>query len=278
MEMLTKKFPILEKEKLAPGITYFQIKAPLVARKCQPGQFIILRLDEKGERIPLTMTEYDREKGTISIVVQDVGRTTHQLSLMNIGDVVEDVLGPLGVPTPIEKVGTVLCVGGGVGVALLYPEAKAYKEKGNRVISLIGARSKDYLFFQDKIEAISDEVKYSTDDGTFGHHGFVTDLVKEILEGGETINEVIAIGPLPMMKRVAEITRPYKIKTIVSLNPIMLDGTGMCGGCRVRVGGVVKFACVEGPDFDAHEVDFDDLMKRQKRFQEEEKIALEKKN
>ena len=276
--MLTKKFPILEKEKLAPGITYFQIKAPLVARKCQPGQFIILRLDEKGERIPLTMTEYDREKGTISIVVQDVGRTTHQLSLMNIGDVVEDVLGPLGVPTPIEKVGTVLCVGGGVGVALLYPEAKAYKEKGNRVISLIGARSKDYLFFQDKIEAISDEVKYSTDDGTFGHHGFVTDLVKEILEGGETINEVIAIGPLPMMKRVAEITRPYKIKTIVSLNPIMLDGTGMCGGCRVRVGGVVKFACVEGPDFDAHEVDFDDLMKRQKRFQEEEKIALEKKN
>lgn len=276
--MLTKKFPILEKEKLAPGITYFQIKAPLVARKCQPGQFIILRLDEKGERIPLTMTEYDREKGTISIVVQDVGRTTHQLSLMNIGDVVEDVLGPLGVPTPIEKVGTVLCVGGGVGVALLYPEAKAYKEKGNRVISLIGARSKDYLFFQNKIEAISDEVKYSTDDGTFGHHGFVTDLVKEILEGGETINEVIAIGPLPMMKRVAEITRPYKIKTIVSLNPIMLDGTGMCGGCRVRVGGVVKFACVEGPDFDAHEVDFDDLMKRQKRFQEEEKIALEKKN
>ncbi len=276
--MLTKKFPILEKEKLAPGITYFQIKAPLVARKCQPGQFIILRLDEKGERIPLTMTEYDREKGTISIVVQDVGRTTHQLSLMNIGDVVEDVLGPLGVPTPIEKVGTVLCVGGGVGVALLYPEAKAYKEKGNRVISLIGARSKDYLFFQDKIEAVSDEVKYSTDDGTFGHHGFVTDLVKEILEGGETINEVIAIGPLPMMKRVAEITRPYKIKTIVSLNPIMLDGTGMCGGCRVRVGGVVKFACVEGPDFDAHEVDFDDLMKRQKRFQEEEKIALEKKN
>jgi len=276
--MLTKKFPILEKEKLAPGITYFQIKAPLVARKCQPGQFIILRLDEKGERIPLTMTEYDREKGTISIVVQDVGRTTHQLSLMNIGDVVEDVLGPLGVPTPIEKVGTVLCVGGGVGVALLYPETKAYKEKGNRVISLIGARSKDYLFFQDKIEAVSDEVKYSTDDGTFGHHGFVTDLVKEILEGGETINEVIAIGPLPMMKRVAEITRPYKIKTIVSLNPIMLDGTGMCGGCRVRVGGVVKFACVEGPDFDAHEVDFDDLMKRQKRFQEEEKIALEKKN
>lgn len=276
--MLTKKFPILEKEKLAPGITYFQIKAPLVARKCQPGQFIILRLDEKGERIPLTMTEYDREKGTISIVVQDVGRTTHQLSLMNIGDVVEDVLGPLGVPTPIEKVGTVLCVGGGVGVALLYPEAKAYKEKGNRVISLIGARSKNYLFFQDKIEAVSDEVKYSTDDGTFGHHGFVTDLVKEILEGGETINEVIAIGPLPMMKRVAEITRPYKIKTIVSLNPIMLDGTGMCGGCRVRVGGVVKFACVEGPDFDAHEVDFDDLMKRQKRFQEEEKIALEKKN
>jgi len=276
--MQTKKFPILEKERLAPEITFFQIKAPLVARKCQPGQFIILRLDEKGERIPLTMTEYNREKGTIGIVVQDVGRTTHQLSLMNPGDVIEDILGPLGVPTPIKKVGTVLCVGGGVGVALLYPEAKAYKEAGNRVISLIGARSKEFLFFQDRIEAVSDEVKYSTDDGSFGYPGFVTELVKEVLQRGEKIDEVMAIGPLPMMRGVAEITRPYKIKTIVSLNPIMLDGTGMCGGCRVRVGGKTKFACVEGPDFDGHLVDFEDLMKRQKRFQEEERICTRQQN
>jgi len=224
------------------------------------------------------LTEYNREKGTIGIVVQDVGRTTHQLSLMNPGDVIEDILGPLGVPTPIKKVGTVLCVGGGVGVALLYPEAKAYKEAGNRVISLIGARSKEFLFFQDRIEAVSDEVKYSTDDGSFGYPGFVTELVKEALKRGEKIDEVMAIGPLPMMRGVAEITRPYKIKTIVSLNPIMLDGTGMCGGCRVRVGGKTKFACVEGPDFDGHLVDFEDLMKRQKRFQEEERICTRQQN
>lgn len=273
--MQTKKFPILEKEKLAPGITFFKIKAPLVAHKCKPGQFIILRLNDKGERIPLTMTEYNREAGTISIVVQDVGKTTHQLSLMDPGDTIEDILGPLGVPTPIKKVGTVLCVGGGVGVALLYPQAKAYKSKGNRVISLIGAKSKEFLFFQKKIEAVSDEVRYSTDDGSLGYHGFVTGLVEEVLKKGEKIDEVTAIGPLPMMRGVAEITKPYKIKTIVSLNPIMLDGTGMCGGCRVRIGDQVKFACVEGPDFDAHLVDFEDLMKRQKRFEQEERLCAQ---
>ncbi len=274
MQLQTKKFPILKKENLAPKITLFEIKAPLVARKCKPGQFIIVRLDERGERIPLTIAEYNRAEGTITIVVQDVGKTTHQLSLKNEGDIIEDILGPLGVPAPIEKVGTVLCVGGGVGVALLYPEAKAYKEAKNRIISLIGAQSKKLLFFQDKMEAVSDKILYSTDDGSFGHHGFVTDLVRKILESGEKVDLVIAIGPLAMMKAVAEITRPYKIKTIVSLNPIMVDGTGMCGGCRVRVGGEIKFACVEGPEFDAHLVDFDELMKRQKRFEEEERIAL----
>ncbi|MCD6256835.1 sulfide/dihydroorotate dehydrogenase-like FAD/NAD-binding protein [Candidatus Aerophobetes bacterium] len=274
--MQTKNFAILEKRTLASRIVLFRIKAPLIARKCQPGQFVILRLNEKGERIPLTISEYNREEGTITIVVQDAGRTTHELSLMEEGETIEDILGPLGRPTDIKKVGTVVGVGGGVGVALLYPEIKAYKEVGNRVISLIGAQNKDLLFFQDKIEAVSDKVIYSTDDGSFGYHGFVTELLKEILEKGEEkISEVIAIGPIPMMRVVAEITRPYKVKTIVSLNPIMVDGTGMCGSCRVKVGGQTKFACVDGPEFDAHLVDFDGLMKRQKRFLEEEKISLQ---
>lgn len=274
--MQTKKFTILEKKVLAPRIVLFRIKAPLIARKCQPGQFVILRLNDKGERIPLTIAEYSRKEGTITIVVQDAGRTTHQLSLMEKGETIEDILGPLGLPTNIKKVGTVVGVGGGVGVALLYPEIKALKEAGNRIISLIGAQNKDLLFFQDKIEAISDEVRYSTDDGSFGHHGFVTDLLKEILEKKEEkVDEVIAIGPVPMMRAVARITEPYKVKTIVSLNPIMLDGTGMCGGCRVKIGGETKFACVDGPEFDAHLVDFDDLMKRQRRFSEEEKISLQ---
>lgn len=274
--MQTKNFAILEKRTLASRIVLFRIKAPLIARKCQPGQFVILRLNEKGERIPLTISEYNREEGTITIVVQDAGRTTHELSLMEEGETIEDILGPLGRPTDIKKVGTVVGVGGGVGVALLYPEIKAYKEVGNRIISLIGAQNKDLLFFQDKIEAVSDKVIYSTDDGSFGYHGFVTELLKEILEKGEEkISEVIAIGPIPMMRVVAEITRPYKVKTIVSLNPIMVDGTGMCGSCRVKVGGQTKFACVDGPEFDAHLVDFDGLMKRQKRFLEEEKISLQ---
>ena len=274
--MQTKNFAILEKRTLASRIVLFRIKVPLIARKCQPGQFVILRLNEKGERIPLTISEYNREEGTITIVVQDAGRTTHELSLMEEGETIEDILGPLGRPTDIKKVGTVVGVGGGVGVALLYPEIKAYKEVGNRVISLIGAQNKDLLFFQDKIEAVSDKVIYSTDDGSFGYHGFVTELLKEILEKGEEkISEVIAIGPIPMMRVVAEITRPYKVKTIVSLNPIMVDGTGMCGSCRVKVGGQTKFACVDGPEFDAHLVDFDGLMKRQKRFLEEEKISLQ---
>jgi len=274
--MQTKNFAILEKRTLASRIVLFRIKVPLIARKCQPGQFVILRLNEKGERIPLTISEYNREEGTITIVVQDAGRTTHELSLMEEGETIEDILGPLGRPTDIKRVGTVVGVGGGVGVALLYPEIKAYKEVGNRVISLIGAQNKDLLFFQDKVEAVSDKVIYSTDDGSFGYHGFVTELLKEILEKGEEkISEVIAIGPIPMMRVVAEITRPYKVKTIVSLNPIMVDGTGMCGSCRVKVGGQTKFACVDGPEFDAHLVDFDGLMKRQKRFLEEEKISLQ---
>jgi len=274
--MQTKHFKILKKENLAPQIKLFSIQAPLIASKFKAGQFIVIRLNETGERIPLTIAEHNPEEGTITIVVQEVGKTTIQLGKLKEGDVIEDILGPLGIPSPIQKVGTVLCIGGGAGVAPLYPEAKKYKEVGNKVISLIGARSKNLFFFEEKMEAISDEVLYSTDDGSFGHHGFVSELVKKVAERKERIEEAVAIGPLPMMKAVCEVTRKYNIKTRVSLNSIMVDATGMCGSCRVTVEGKVKFTCVDGPGFDGHQVDFDELIFRQKRFEKEEKIALKR--
>jgi len=272
--MKTKWFKIVEKQDLAPQIKLFRIKAPLISSKFQPGQFVVIRINEKGERIPLTVAESNPKEGTITIVVQEVGKTTLKLARMKEGETIEDLLGPLGIPSPIERIGTVLCVGGGVGVAPLYPEAKRYKEVGNKVISLIGARSKNLFFFMDKMEALSDEIRYSTDDGSFGHHGFVTDLVGPILESGVGVDEAVVIGPLPMMKAASEITRRYNLKTRVSLNSIMVDATGMCGCCRVTVGDKVKFTCVDGPGFDGHLVDFDELMLRQKRFEKEEKIAL----
>jgi len=272
--MKTKWFKIVEKQDLAPQIKLFRIKAPLISSKFQPGQFVVIRINEKGERIPLTVAESNPKEGTITIVVQEVGKTTLKLARMKEGETIEDLLGPLGIPSPIERIGTVLCVGGGVGVAPLYPEAKRYKEVGNKVISLIGARSKNLFFFMDKMEALSDEIRYSTDDGSFGHHGFVTDLVGPILESGVGVDEAVVIGPLPMMKAASEITRRYNLKTRVSLNSIMVDATGMCGCCRVTVGNEVKFTCVDGPGFDGHLVDFDELMLRQKRFEKEEKIAL----
>jgi len=272
--MKTKHFKIVEKQDLAPQIKLFRIQAPLISSKFQPGQFAVIRLNEKGERIPLTIAESNPKEGTITIVVQEVGKTTLKLARMKEGEIIEDVLGPLGVPSPIKKIGTVICVGGGVGVAPLYPEAKRYKEVGNKVISLIGARSKDLFFFMDEMKAVSDEIHYSTDDGSFGHHGFVTDLIKQILESVVGVNEAVVIGPLPMMKAASEITKRYNLKTRVSLNSIMVDATGMCGCCRVTVGNEVKFTCVDGPGFDGHLVDFDELMLRQKRFEKEEKIAL----
>jgi len=272
--MKTKHFKIVEKQDLAPQIKLFRIQAPLISSKFQPGQFAVIRLNEKGERIPLTIAESNPKEGTITIVVQEVGKTTLKLARMKEGEIIEDVLGPLGVPSPIKKIGTVICVGGGVGVAPLYPEAKRYKEVGNKVISLIGARSRNLFFFMDKMEAVSDEIRYSTDDGSFGHHGFVTDLIKQILESMVGVNEAVVIGPLPMMKAASEITKRYNLKTRVSLNSIMVDATGMCGCCRVTVGNEVKFTCVDGPGFDGHLVDFDELMLRQKRFEKEEKIAL----
>jgi len=272
--MKTKHFKIVEKQDLAPQIKLFRIQAPLISSKFQPGQFVVIRLNEKGERIPLTVAESSPKEGTITIVVQEVGKTTLKLARMKEGETIEDLLGPLGIPSPIEKIGTVICVGGGVGVAPLYPEARRYKEVGNKVISLIGARSKNLFFFMDKMGAVSDEIRYSTDDGSFGHHGFVTDLVKQILESGVSVGEAVVIGPLPMMKAASEITKKYNLKTRVSLNSIMVDATGMCGCCRVTVGDKVKFTCVDGPGFDGHLVDFDELMLRQKRFEKEEKIAL----
>lgn len=272
--MKTKHFKIVEKQDLAPQIKLFRIQAPLISSKFQAGQFVVIRINEKGERIPLTVAESNPKEGTITIVVQEVGKTTLKLARMKEGETIEDLLGPLGIPSPIEKIGTVICVGGGVGVAPLYPETRRYKEVGNEVISLIGARSKDLFFFTDKMEAVSDEIRYSTDDGSFGHHGFVTDLVKEILESGVGVDEAVVIGPLPMMKKASEITKKYNLKTRVSLNSIMVDATGMCGCCRVTVGDKVKFTCVDGPGFDGHLVDFDELMLRQKRFEKEEKIAL----
>jgi len=272
--MQTKHFKIVEKQDLAPQIKLFRIQAPLISSKFQAGQFVVIRINEKGERIPLTVAESNPKEGTITIVVQEVGKTTLKLARMKEGETIEDLLGPLGIPSPIEKIGTVICVGGGVGVAPLYPEAKRYKEVGNKIISLIGARSRNLFFFMDKMGAVSDEIRYSTDDGSFAHHGFVTDLVKQTLESGVGVDEAVVIGPLPMMKRASEITKKYNLKTRVSLNSIMVDATGMCGCCRVTVGDKVKFTCVDGPGFDGHLVDFDELMLRQKRFEKEEKIAL----
>jgi len=271
--MQTKHFKILKKEELAPQIKLFRIRVPHIASKFEAGQFVVVKLNETGERIPLTIAEHNPEEGTITIVIQEVGKTTAQLGMMKEGETIEDILGPLGIPSPIKKVGTVLCVGGGLGVAPLYPEAKKYKDVGNKVISLIGAKNKDFFFFKERMERVSDEVLYSTDDGSFAHHGFVTDLVKKVLDRKEKIEEAVAIGPLPMMKAVSELTKKYDVETRVSLNSIMVDATGMCGGCRVTVGGKVKFTCVDGPGFDGHKVDFNELMLRQKRFEKEEKIA-----
>ncbi|GAI89971.1 unnamed protein product, partial [marine sediment metagenome] len=215
--MKTKHFKIVEKQDLAPQIKLFRIQAPLISSKFQAGQFVVIRINEKGERIPLTIAESSPKEGTITIVVQEVGKTTLKLAKMKEGETIEDLLGPLGIPSPIEKIGTVICVGGGVGVAPLYPEAKRYKEVGNKVISLIGARSKNLFFFMDKMGAVSDEIRYSTDDGSFAHHGFVTDLVKQTLESGVGVDEAVVIGPLPMMKRASEITKKYNLKTRVSL-------------------------------------------------------------
>jgi len=269
-------FSILEKQELVPTIHLMTVRAPAVAKKAQPGQFIMLRIDERGERVPLTIADFDREKGTITMIFQVLGKTTMHLSMLKAGDDLLDFIGPLGNPAHIENAGTVILIGGGVGVAPVFPQARALKSAGNKIISIIGARNAGLLLWEDRMREVSDELHITTDDGTKGHHGFVTDIVKKILEQGTKVDRVIAIGPPVMMRAVAGITRPFNVRTIVSLNSIMVDGTGMCGACRVLVGNETKFACVDGPEFDAHLVDFTLLMSRLAIYQPEEKEALEK--
>ncbi len=271
---MPKRFEILKKEVLAPGIKRMSIYAPLIARKAKVGQFIILRVDEYGERFPLTLVEWNGNEGSITIIFQEVGVSTKKLGLLKVGDCISDVFGPLGKPSEIKKYGEVAVIGGGVGTALMYPQVKALKEAGNRVVSILGARTAELLLLEDELAELSDELYISTDDGSKGYRGFTSDVLKKLLDEGRRFNYVFAVGPLPMMRAVAEVTRPYGIKTVVSLNPIMIDGTGMCGGCRVTVNGAVRFACVDGPEFDAHKVDFHELMNRLRTYVEEEQKVL----
>jgi len=267
---------IVDKKRLAEEINLFEIEAPLIAKKRKPGQFVIIRIDETGERIPLTIADVNRDKGTITIIVQIVGKTTEHLGTLNAGDHLLDVVGPLGQPTHIEKFGTVVAIGGGVGHAVCYPISKGMKEEGNYLISIIGARTKNLIILEDETREFSDEIYITTDDGSYGRKGFVTDQLKELIDGGKKIDLVLASGPAIMMKFVSQMTKEYGIKTVVSLNSIMVDGTGMCGVCRVEVGGKTKFACVDGPEFDGHEVNYDLLMKRLATYKEEEKLAYER--
>ncbi|MCJ8499453.1 sulfide/dihydroorotate dehydrogenase-like FAD/NAD-binding protein [Desulfatitalea alkaliphila] len=268
-------FTIVKREEMAQGTVILnEIEAPLIARKAQPGQFVILKANEEGERIPLTMAETDAAKGTITIIYMVVGKSTAVFRDLQVGDAYQDVIGPLGKPTHVEKVGKVLCVGGGTGVAVLHPITRAFKEAGNDVTCIIGARSKDLLILEDKMKAASNDLRVCTDDGSYGHHGFVTDVVKAVLDK-EKVDQAVAIGPVPMMKAVCAITKQYDVPTLVSLNPIMIDGTGMCGGCRVTVGDKTKFACVDGPEFDGHQVNFDELQTRLRAYMEEEKACYD---
>ncbi len=268
-------YKILRKKDLTPTVHLIEVEAPAVAQKAQPGQFIMLMIDEKGERIPLTIADWDKEKGSVTVIFMEVGKTTHQLALLKAGDFIASFSGPLGLPTHIEKFGTVVCVAGGFAVAPIVPIARALKQAGNKVISIMGARNKNLLFWEDELRSVSDQLIVMTDDGSYGSKGLVTEPLKELLESNEKIDRVIAIGPTIMMKFCAKTTEPFGVKTIVSLNPIMVDGTGMCGCCRVEVGGVTKFACVDGPDFDGHSVDWDLLMTRQRTYLDEEKRSFE---
>lgn len=269
-------YPIVRKEELNETTTLMEIKAPLVAGKARPGQFIIFRIDEEGERVPLTIAGYDREKGTVTIIFQRVGYTTEKLNTLNAGDALLDFVGPLGEPSETEGIKRAAVIGGGLGVAIAYPQAKALHEAGAEVDLIVGFRNEHLIILKDELQAACTNLIIMTDDGSNGNKGFVTQALEKQLQDGQEYDTVIAIGPLPMMKAVSEMTRPLKIKTIVSMNPIMIDGTGMCGGCRLTVGGETKFACVDGPDFDGHLVDFDEAMARGRMFRPEEAKAREK--
>jgi ferredoxin--NADP+ reductase len=261
---------------LAPDVKLFRIEAPRVARKRKAGQFVILRVHDRGERIPITIADSDPERGDITIVVQGIGKTTRLLNSLEAGDSVLDVVGPLGRPSEVELFGTVCVIGGGVGAAIAYPTAVALKRAGNRVVSILGGRTRDLVVLEDEIRAASDQVVVTTDDGSYGQKGLVTDALQKLIDDGVTVDYVLAIGPIPMMRAVAETTRPHGIRTVVSLNSIMIDGTGMCGGCRVSVDGRSQFACVDGPEFDAHRVDFEVLRNRNAMYREAETEALDR--
>ncbi|MBO5321053.1 MAG: sulfide/dihydroorotate dehydrogenase-like FAD/NAD-binding protein [Clostridia bacterium] len=265
-------FRILEKKVLNSQVTSLTISAPLIANKVQAGQFVIVRVHDKGERIPLTVADFDREKGIVTIIFQAIGFTTKKLSLLNEGDCICDCVGPLGMPTELGAPKKAIVIGGGVGCAIAYPQAKTLHNMGVKTTVVAGFKSKDIVILEDEFKAVSDSLHITTDDGSYGQKGFVTEVLKDLLSK-DSYDLVIAIGPVPMMKAVAEVTRPLNVRTIVSLNPVMIDGTGMCGGCRVTVGGEVKFACVDGPDFDAHLVDFDELMLRNTYYRQEEAHA-----
>jgi ferredoxin--NADP+ reductase len=267
-------FNILHAEFLAPGIKRFVIEAPRIARKQRPGQFVIVRIHEEGERIPLTIENSDPQKGTINIVVQSLGKTTTLLNSLGAGDHIMDVVGPLGKPSEIEKFGTVVVMGGGVGTAMAYPTAAALKQAGNKVISIVGARNKELVILEREMREVSDVLMITTDDGSYADKGFVTDKLRQLIQNGVPINLVLAIGPIPMMRAVADMTRSERIRTLVSLNPIMIDGTGMCGGCRVLVDNKSQFACVDGPEFDAHQVNFAVLVQRNGAYRSQEQQSL----
>ena len=266
-------YKILRKEKLDGDTFLMEIHAPKVAKKVRAGNFVMLRLSEKGEKIPMSILEFDREKGTVMIAFKVIGKTTKDLSKLKAGDSIMNFVGPLGNPTEIKKFGTVLLVGGGIGIAPIYPIAREMKKAGNKVISIIGAQNRNLLIFEEAIKDASDELHICTDDGSYGHKGFVSDILQMIINEGRRIDRIIAIGPLIMMKVICDVTKPKRIKTIVSLNPIMVDGTGMCGCCRVTIGKETKFVCVDGPEFDGHEVDFENIILRNNRFLEEEEKA-----
>jgi ferredoxin--NADP+ reductase len=268
-------YKILHKQDLVPQIHLFKIDAPKVARKAQAGQFVVVRVDEKGERIPLTVANWDEEEGSVTIIFMEVGTTTHKLASLDEGDYLTNFVGPLGVPAHIEKFGTVVCVAGGFAVAPIFPIAREMQRAGNKVVSIMGARSKDLIFWEDELRSVSDRLIVTTDDGSYARKGLVTEPLKELLEGDEPIDRVVAIGPSIMMKFCAKTTEAFGVKTIVSLNPIMVDASGMCGVCRVSIGGVTKFTCVDGPDFDGHQVDWDLLLARQRIYLDEEKLSFD---
>ena len=266
---------IIKKKSLAPLIKLMEVESPLLAKKAKPGQFVILRVHEKGERIPLTISDYNPEKGTVTLIFQEVGKTTTLLGRLEEGDCILDLVGPLGKPTDLDNLGKVVVIGGGLGAALVFSQVKEMRKRGTKIDVIIGARNESLIILEEEVRPYCDNLYIATDDGSKGYKGFVTDVLKKLIEEGNKYDRAITVGPLIMMKVVSNLTRQYGIPTIVSMNPIMIDGTGMCGGCRLTVGGEIKFACVDGPEFDGHKVDFDEVIKRTGIYREEEKVAMD---